>query len=87
MPLQSLLLVPVRVEDVDLRIIQRNHDVLRRKMQTRDHALILRDMPRNMLPARLPSRLHQVPLFEVTLVRPDLRSPQRSTTGRTIKTP
>jgi hypothetical protein len=68
MSLQGLLLIAISVEDMDLCIIQSNHNILRCKMQTRHHALILRDMPGNILASGLPRRLYQISLLEMALV-------------------
>lgn len=68
MALQGLLLIAIRVEDMDLCIVQSNHNILWCQMQTRHHALILRNMPGNILTSGLPRRLYQVSLLEMALV-------------------
>jgi hypothetical protein len=65
MSLQCLLLIPIRIKDMNLGIIQRNDDILWSKMQTRHHPLILRYMSCNVLPARSPRRFYQVSLLEM----------------------
>ena len=71
--LQRLLVVALGVEHVDLRIVQRHHDVLLRQVQARHHALVRRDLLLVHLAARPPRRLHHVPLLEVAAVRDRFR--------------
>lgn len=60
--------VTISVEYVDLCIIQRNHNVVRRKMETRHYAMVRRSMLCDDPAARPPRRLDHVSLLEMRLV-------------------
>jgi hypothetical protein len=64
-PLQRLLVVANRVKDVDLGIVERNHNVLLGQMQARHYALVWCDLARIAHTAVAPRRLDHVALLEM----------------------
>ena len=66
---QRALMVAVGVEDVDLGVVERDDDVLRRQMQAGHDALIRRDVALLDAAAVPPRRLDLVALLEVRPVR------------------
>lgn len=87
MALQSLLIITISVENVDLGIVQSNHDVLWRKMQARNDALILGDVSSNILTSSSPCCLYQVALLEVRFMRSDWWSLHHLRASRRVKAP
>jgi hypothetical protein len=69
--LQCAQSIPLGIKDVDLGIIQSHDDVFGSEMQARDDAAVLCDVARHIVAAGPPGCIHQVPLFEVRLVRPE----------------
>lgn len=71
MSLQGLLVTTIRVEDMNLGVIESHNNILWREMQAGNDTLILSDVLRNVCSAILPSIFDQVTLLEVRLMRPD----------------
>lgn len=65
MALERLLVVTVGIIDVDLRIIQRDDNVLWSEVKTRHHTLVRGDMALGAATTFVPRRLNHVFLFEL----------------------
>ena len=65
MALKGLLVVTVGIIDVDLRIIQRNDNILRSEVKTCHHTLVRSDMALGASTAFVPRGLNHVFLFEL----------------------
>lgn len=72
--LQSPQCVSLRIENMDLGIVQCNDDVFGGQMKTRDHTTLLRDVSGDVRSTVPPSHFDLVFLFEMRPVCSDPRS-------------